>query len=122
MARRTPSIPSMTTRDSVTRDRAGRLCRLVRLLGAGSQTRAALTQKLRLDVRGFYRDLSTLRKAGVVVELRRGRYVLQGDPQASLERLPFPDPHLTLGEAVQLGKGRTAAHRKVKALLDDVIG
>jgi len=109
------------TPKAVTADRAARLCRLLRLLGTGGQTRAALLQRLRLDLRGFYRDLGDLRKFGIVVELHEGRYTLKGKAESALNRLPFPDPHLTLAEAVQLSKGRSAAHRKVKALLNKVL-
>ena len=64
-------------------------------------------------MRGFYRDLDVLRKAGIEVVLERGRYVLQGAAAAATARLPFPDPNFTLGEALQLAKGRTPAHRKL---------
>jgi hypothetical protein len=36
--------------------------------------------------------------------------------------LPFPDPHLTLGEAQQLAKGRSAAHGKLKKQIADITG
>lgn len=106
---------------AVTADRAKRLCRLLRLLGPGGQTRATLLRRLRLDVRGFYRDLKLLRDVGVVVELRDTRYVLQGSADTAVSKVPFPDPGLTVGEAVQLSKGRTNAHRKLKGLVDDVL-
>src|SRR5262245_27003202 len=61
---------------AVTDERARRLARLLQLLGAGPQTRAALTRHLRLDVRGFYRDLELLRAAGIAVTLENRRYVL----------------------------------------------
>ncbi len=99
---------------AVTAERAGRLHRLLRLLGTGPKTRDALTKQLRLDVRGFYRDLEVLRAADIAVRLRDRRYVLEEEVAAAVARLPFPDPRLTLGEAVQLGKGRTAAHRKLQ--------
>jgi hypothetical protein len=59
-----------------------------------------------------------LRKIGVGVVLRNGRYALAGHGSAALARLPFPDPGLTLAEAEQLAKGRTAAHRKIKELIE----
>ena len=106
---------------ALTEARAARLCRLLRLFGGGNPTRAGLLQRLHLDVRGFYRDLEDLRKLGIVVELHEGRYALKGKLDAALDSIPFPDPHLTLAEAVQLSKGRTAAHHKLKALLDRVL-
>ena len=99
---------------TVSAERAERLYRLLQLLGSGPQTRAGMTRRLRLDVRGFYRDLELLRSAGIVVPLRNRRYTLEGGLAAAKSRLPFPDPHLTLGEARQLAKGRTPAHRKLK--------
>src|SRR5258708_15577137 len=106
---------------AVTKDRAIRLCRLLRLLGAGKQTRAFLLLSLPVDVRGFYRDLATLRAHGIDVELKEGHYILKGKVDAAISRLPLPDPHLTLGEAVQVSKGRSGAHRKLLALLDEVL-
>ena len=106
---------------AVTPERAHRLCRLLQRLDAGPQTRATLTRQLRLDVRGFYRDLELLRSAGIAVTLREGRYTLDEDVAAAIARLPFPDPHLTLGEAQQLGKGRTAAHRKLQEQIQEIL-
>ena len=59
---------------SVTADRAARLYRLVQFLGSGPKTREALRRKLKLDTRGFYRDLEFLRAAGITVDLDRQRY------------------------------------------------
>ena len=51
---------------SLTSLRAARLYRLLTLLGTGPQTRGFLLRRLKLDVRGFYRDLeeTALRAAG----------------------------------------------------------
>jgi hypothetical protein len=106
---------------AVTAERARRLYRLLQLLGTGPQTRAALTRHLRLDVRGFYRDLELLRDAGIGVSLDNRRYTLQDTPVRAIPRLPFPDPRLTLGEAQQLARGRTLAHRKLKGQIAEII-
>jgi helix-turn-helix protein len=106
---------------SVSAERAARLYRLLHLLGTGPQTRAALARRLRLDVRGFYRDLEVLRAAGIVVPLRNRRYTLEGSVASATGHLPFPDPRLTLGEAAQLAKGRTSAHRKLKEQIDLIV-
>jgi hypothetical protein len=98
----------------VTAERAARLYRLLQLLGRGPQTRAMLTKRLHLDVRGFYRDLELLRQIDITVQTRRRRYELEGTVEDAVARLPFPDPNLTLGEAMQLAKGRTVAHRKLR--------
>jgi hypothetical protein len=115
--RTAPSSPP-----AVTAERAARLCRLLRLLGPTGQTRPSLLRRLKLDVRGFYRDLQLLREVGVDIELRRGRYILSGEVASAIDRLPFPDPHLTLGEARQLGKGRGKVHARLRALLGDILG
>jgi hypothetical protein len=99
---------------NITPERAARLYRLVQLLGRGAQTRTALVRALRLNVRGFYRDLEVLRAAGIAVELVKQRYTLEESPAKAVERLPIPDPGLTLGEARQLARGRTRAHEKLR--------
>ncbi len=115
------SMPSKKTAAvAVTTDRAQRLYRMLKLLGKGPQTRLALTRKLRLAVRGFYRDLEILREVGIRVKLHESRYQLQDDLADALERLPFPDPNLTLGEARLLGRGRLGVHRKIKNLLEKI--
>lgn len=107
---------------AVTAPRAARLCRLLLLLGRGPQTREVLARRLRLDLRGFYRDLEVLRAAGVAVSLEGRRYRLLGSADDAIARLPFPDPRLTLGEARQLARGRTNAHRKLKQLVEQILG
>jgi hypothetical protein len=118
--RRTPAAPAPDL-SGVTAERFTRLYRLVQLLASGPQPRTALARRLRLDVRGFYRDLELLRAAGVPVTLSEGRYGLEGKAGDALARLPFPDPHLTLGDALVLARGRTAAHKKLKDHLDLVV-
>jgi predicted DNA-binding transcriptional regulator YafY len=111
---------SAPARASVTPERAGRLFRLLTLLGAGPQTRMTLTRRLRLGVRGFYRDLEVLRTVGIPVVLLNGKYALAEDAAQAIERLPFPDPGLTLGEARQLARGRSDAHKKIRKQLHQI--
>jgi hypothetical protein len=106
---------------AVTAERAARLYKLLQLLGKGPQTRDALTRRLRLDVRGFYRDLELLHEWGIAVHLVRHRYILEEDADEVADRLPFPDPRLTLGEVRQLAKGRTKAHRKLQGLVAAIV-
>jgi hypothetical protein len=113
---------SALTAKTVTPERAARLYRLLQLLATGPQTRPALTRRLRLDVRGFYRDLELLREAGIELALRGRRYSLDEPVVQAVARLPFPDPHLNLGEASQLAKGRTRLHRKLKQQLAQILG
>jgi hypothetical protein len=121
MAKKRGKRPSAATK-AVTADRSARLCRLLRYLGGGARTRDALARHLGLDVRSFYRDLELLRTAGVPVALDAKRYTLGEDVKAAIARLPFPDPHLTLGEAEQLARGRTTAHTKLKGQIEQILG
>jgi hypothetical protein len=107
-------------RPAVTAERFSRLYRLVRFLGEGPKTRGQLTAHAGLDVRGFYRDLEVLDAFGIEVSLSEGQYVLTGGADAAVARLPFPDPHLTLGEMAQLARGRTAVHRRLLERIDEL--
>jgi predicted DNA-binding transcriptional regulator YafY len=98
----------------ITLERAARLYRLLQMLDKKPQTRPALAKRLRLDLRGFYRDLEFLRSAGIALPLSEGRYRLEKKLRELLPRIPFPDPGLTLSEAMQLAKGRSPAHAKLR--------
>jgi hypothetical protein len=121
MARKRASAAAAQAR-TVTPERAARLYRLLKLLGTGPQSRQNVTRRLRLDIRGFYRDLELLRTADIDVTLVEGRYRLTGKAADAVARLPFPDPRLTLGEATQLAKGRSPAHRKLKEQIAEIVG
>ena len=107
---------------AVTADRAARLYRLLKVIGDKPQTREALRRRLHLDIRGFYRDLELLREAGIELMVVKRRYVLPEKVADLISRLPFPDPHFTLGEATQVAKGRTKAHRKLKEQIALIVG
>ena len=111
---------SAPVRSSVTPERAGRLYRLLTLLGAAPQARTTLTRRLRLGLRGFYRDLEVLREVGILIELRAGKYALVEEVALAIERLPFPDPVLSLGEARMLAKGRSEAHKKIRRQIEKI--
>jgi hypothetical protein len=80
-----------------------------------------LTRRLRVDVRGFYRDLELLREAGIPIPLVEQRYSLGTTLAVAVEQLPFPDPRLTLGEARVLARGRTSAHRKLREQILQIV-
>lgn len=107
---------------AVTPERAARLYRLLKILADGAQTRGSLTRRLRLDIRGFYRDLELLRSSGIELPLHDSRYALLEDAESAIARLPFPDPRLTLEEAIQLSKGRSKAHRKLRGQIAQIVG
>src|SRR4051812_39228054 len=94
-----PAPPEPPPRPAVTADRFRRLYRLLGELGTGPKTRDHLTRTLSIDVRGFYRDLELVRAVGIGVALAEGRYALSGGLDEARDRLTFPDPHLSLGEA-----------------------
>jgi hypothetical protein len=119
---RQPLPPEPAARPAVTAERFTRLFRMMRFLGEEARTREWLTQELDLDVRGFYRDLELLRSVGISVTLGEAGYVLGEPIERALARLPFPDPHLTLGEMRQLARGRTATHRRLQGLIDELGG
>jgi predicted DNA-binding transcriptional regulator YafY len=103
------------TPPTLTAPRAARLYKLLTLLGTGSQTRRLLLSRLKLDVRGFYRDLEALRGLGIeVVATPDNRYSLVGELDDALSNLPFPDPGLNVRDALQLANGTTLAHRKLQ--------
>ncbi len=107
---------------SVTANRAARLYRLLTLLAKGPQTRPILIRRLKVGVRDFYRDLLVLEHVGIGVVLAKGRYFLTEPAVKAIDRLPFPDPGLTLGEARQLVKGRRGlAQRKIKCQIDQIV-
>jgi predicted DNA-binding transcriptional regulator YafY len=115
------SPPPEPSRPAVTPDRFRRLFRLLGELGTGPKTRDHLTRALAIDVRGFYRDLELVRAVGIGVSLTQGRYALAGGVDDARDRLPFPDPHLSLGEARRLARGKTAPQARLRRQLDDLL-
>jgi hypothetical protein len=119
MGRKKVEAASLT----LTAQRAARLYRLLTLLGDGPQTRQQLLRRMKIDIRGFYRDLEALR--GLAIEVTTGddnRYALLVDLDTALARLPFPDPGLNFRDVQQLAKGETAAHRKLKQRINSIVG
>lgn len=104
----------------ITSERAGRLHRLLKSLADGPLSRISMLKKLKVGMRTFYRDLDLLRECGIVVNVESKGYVLEGSMNDALTCLPFPDPELTFGDAVSLAKGRTAAHAKLRQMIDDM--
>jgi hypothetical protein len=106
---------------AISADRFTRLHRLLRLLEAGPRPRALLLRRLRIDVRGFYRDLELLREASIEVTLTPQGYALTGSAAIAIALLPFPDPHLTYGDILQLARGQTQAARKLRQQVDRLV-
>jgi hypothetical protein len=77
---------------------------------------------MKVDVRGFYRDLELLRDLRIDISLGPdNRYSLPITLDESLARLPFPDPGLSVRDVLQLCNGSTAAHRKLKQSVATVL-
>jgi predicted DNA-binding transcriptional regulator YafY len=106
---------------AVTSDRVARLYRLLALLAQNPVARPALLRRLGMTQRSFYRDIELLRSIGIPVTTENSHYGLEIELGQALERLPFPDPLLTLGEAIRLAKGRTAAHKTLQQRVDAII-
>ena len=115
------STPPLLAGKAVSLERANRLYRLIQLLDSGPKTRAGILQRLRIDIRTFYRDLEMLRECEIVIVLARRKYSLAERAASLIPRLPFPDPSLTLGEAKLLAKGRSAVHKKLKGILEQIM-
>ena len=106
----------------ITSQRISRLYRLLQFLAAQPRTRPALLRRLKLDIRGFYRDLEKLREFAVPITFHQQKYHLGEALDAALARLPCPDPGLSFHEAIVLSKGTTAAHRKLKHFVASLKG
>ena len=113
--------PISLSRHAVTAERFRRLVRLVQLLGEVPRSRAQLLAHLGLDIRGFYRDLELLRSMSVTIILSNGMYHLLGSLNDMLPRLPYPDPHLTLGEMRRLARGRSHLHETLQGQIEGLL-
>jgi biotin operon repressor len=106
----------------ITRDRAVRVCKMLTLLSDGPKRRETLIKKLKLNERGFYRELELLRAHGITVDPDGSRYHLLCDLDSALAKLPVPDLKLNIREALILAKGPTSAHRKLQSHLNHLLG
>jgi predicted DNA-binding transcriptional regulator YafY len=102
---------------SISRVRASRLYKLLRILEVEPGSRRVLLKKLRVGMRTFYRDLDILRQWGIKVELSGSKYELVVEGTPWLELLPFPDPELSFAEAMSLAAAKSAGGRKLQSVL-----
>lgn len=114
--------PTSDNRRAVTAARVARLFRLLQLFASGPVVRAAVVKKLRINQRGFYRDVEVLRGFGIDLCAGEEGYELVGGFDAALDLLPLPDPHLTLGQAQKLARGASPAHRTLRAHIHRITG
>lgn len=111
-----------TESQNVTADRVARLYRLVAMLAPRPVARATLLRRLRMNQRSFYRDIELLRRREIPVNAADGRYRLGLTLEQALACLPFPDPGLTLGQAMALARGRSAVHKVLQARVRAITG
>ncbi len=119
MGRSKADSPAAT---AVTLERASRLSRLLKLIAKTARTRDVLMAKLRLDVRGFYRDVKALRERGVLLSVDGDSYRLLEDLDDARGKLPAPDPMLSVADLRALCKGHSDAHKKLRKLYDSLVG
>jgi len=101
----------------ITRQRASRLYRLVRLLGERPRTRDEVLKDLSIGLRTFYRELDLLKRCGLKVRHKDRLYALASSAEKAESRLPFPDPQLTFAEMAELSRCEGEAGRRLAALL-----
>ena len=101
--------------------RAARLHRLVKALSEAPAGREELLDRLGVGLRTFYRELQLLRRLGVRVALKAGRYDLRTDLERSEALLPFPDPQLSFAEISELARTSGPAGRRLAELLRSVV-
>lgn len=117
-------MTSRTTDDKhpITRERAARVCKMLTMLSDGPQRRDTLIRKLKLNERGFYRELELLRSRGITVDPAGSKYHLLDDLDSAIAKLPLPDLKLNIREALTLAKGPTSVHRKLQSHLNQILG
>src|SRR5262245_66349760 len=105
---------------AVTADRVARLYRLVSILAGRPVPRPVLLRRIGMNQRSFYRDIEFLRSIGIGVVAADSRYALSLDFDSALARLPFPDPYLPLGLAIQLAKGKSTSHKALQKRVKEI--
>lgn len=101
----------------ITRQRASRLYRLVRLLAERPRTREEVLKSLAIGLRTFYRELDLLKRRGLKVQHKDKLYTLSSTADQAEGRLPFPDPQLSFAEMAELARCDGEAGRRLAALL-----
>ena len=103
---------------SLTPERATRLYQFLSLLESGPKTRPQLEKKLKIGLRTFYRDLEVLRAMDIDVATQNKKHVLNDRDWKS--KLRVPDPCLSFAEAEALASGKSAANKKIAAMVADL--
>ncbi|CAN5455435.1 hypothetical protein BH11PLA2_BH11PLA2_31990 [soil metagenome] len=106
----------------ITADRANRLCKMLFALGDGPQAKDRLVKKLKLEERGFFRDLRLIRDLGISITHHDNQYLLTASLEDALRKLPVPDLKLSLADALDLARGQAPVHKRVRKKLEAFIG
>lgn len=114
------NLTSSVDQNRVSGQRAGRLYRLLKILGEGPSPRPRLLKRLKVGMRTFYRDVDLLRECGVEIDTVPDGYALRGSLEDALGSVPFPNPELTFGDVLVLMRGRSASHQKLRRLFDEL--
>ena len=106
----------------LTPDRANRLCKMLLALGHGPQAKDTLVKKLKVEERGFFRDLRLIRQLGINVASNGRGYVLAVSLDDAFQKLAVPDLKISLRDALELSHGHSPAQRRVRRKLESLIG
>lgn len=115
-------MPTEPSSPAITPARAARLYKLLSLMSEAPRTRKFLLGKLKIDIRGFYRDMECLRTLGVEIDFDGTKYQLVTPLDTATSMVPFPDPGLSIRDAIALSKGNSEAHKKLKKKLESFLG
>lgn len=113
---------STAKRAHISRDRAGRLYKLLKALANDPASRAQLLKSFKVGLRTFFREIDFLRECGVQIETGEFGYTPITSIDDALLQLPFPDPDLSFGDVVALMKGRSPSHQTLRHLFNQVCG
>lgn len=106
--------------NAISRERAGRLFKMVKLMSENSVQRAQLIRKLKVGTRTCYRDIDFLRNRGVRLKNVSGGYGLGESLDEALYKIPFPDPELTFGDVLAVMRGRSGSHKRLQKLFSSL--
>jgi predicted DNA-binding transcriptional regulator YafY len=113
----------LSEKSSVTVERASRLAKLLKLTASKTpKTRDDLILRLKVNVRGFYRDVKLIRECGVQLSAEKDKYHLTEDLSSAQGKLPCPDLGLSVSDLQSIARGSSDTHKRIQRLLLDILG
>ena len=100
--------------------RLSRLHRLATLMVAGPVAKEKLLATLKIGLRTFYRDVTSLQEFGLEVVRDANGYFLAATPDDIERQLPFPDPKMNFAEARQLALFHNPVAERIAAQLTQI--